>query len=460
MTVFYLGAVVLLFFAIIFAIWPFINTRLFRSDQSLVATDRQSTNIALYRDHLSDLEGALNQGLIDQSQFDQLKNELEHNLLEDSLELSKDNSPERSENNNQSAPQRKSATWYTLVIAVLVPVIAIVLYQLLGNATGWQLRATLAEQASLENQLAQSEGNTSLEQALIGLNRQLVNDLDEYTRKFPDDLQTKVLLARNASNIGHYDKAIEVYQQVVKVEPEAAQIMAELAQVIFLKADNRAVPVVGILAERVLSIQPNNATALGLMGIFHFQNNRYDDAITFWERAVQVYSPNSANGRALQNGIIQTRAQLANARNAEGSSPTTAESSLTIAEGSIPSAHKNLEAEVKVKVAVSLAPQVPVDPEHTVFIYARAWKGAKIPLAITRVKASELPLTLELNDSMFMAQGMNLSSAEQVEIVARLSPSGDAIARPEDWQAAIGPVVPKSLSATVYTLMIADQIKE
>ena len=242
-----------------------------------------------------------------------------------------------------------------------------------------------------------------------------------------------------------YDKAIATYQSILQQEPQASQMMAELAQAVFLKANNRAVPIVGMMAERALAIDSNNTMALGLMGVFNFQNERYAEAVSYWRQAVKNYPPNSPNATALQQGIAQAQSKL-------GSSSANVESETQPTQTDTGTA-------ARLKVAVSIAAGVPVKPADTVFIYARAWQGAKIPLAITRITAAQLPLTIELNDSMAMTQGMNLSSAEQVELIARLSPSGNAIPQAGDWEVSLGPVKPRPQSPTVYPLVISKPVR-
>ncbi|MFU8789989.1 MAG: c-type cytochrome biogenesis protein CcmI, partial [Methylobacter sp.] len=89
---------------------------------------------------------------------------------------------------------------------------------------------------------------------------------------------------------------------------------------------------------------------------------------------------------------------------------------------------------VSIDVQVSLAPelQASVSPADTVFIYAQALSGAKMPLAIVRKQVSELPLTVNLTDAMAMMPNMKLSNFEQVKLLARISKSGDAMQQPGD----------------------------
>jgi cytochrome c-type biogenesis protein CcmH len=433
MMLFYVVASLFIVLALGFALWPLLKSIVFTRVVDSEGVARQAVNVALYKDHLAELEISFAQGNIDQAQLDQLKQELERNLLEDS-------------GTETAAIQKDSDhSVYVLAVLVLLPLLAYALYSVLGNAKGWQLQEQLQAQAVLEQRLTIESNNLALANELDLLNRQIVSGLADYAAYQSHDLDTTLLLARNAMAIADYDKAIAAYQQILELQPDAAQIMAELAQAIFIKADNRAVPVVGMLAERAVAIQPNNPMALGLLGIFYFQQGDYAKTIAPWEKAITLYPADSPNARALSNGLVQARSRLAEQPQAVITEKT---------EDQNP--HQNQTAEaIKVKVAVSLGSAVPVNSGDTVFVYARAWQGPKMPVAIARLSASQLPITLELNDTMAMTPSMTLSNTKQVELVARLSPTGNAIAQQGDWQVSLGPVEPNTASATVYPLVIS-----
>jgi cytochrome c-type biogenesis protein CcmH len=92
-------------------------------------------------------------------------------------------------------------------------------------------------------------------------------------------------------------------------------------------------------------------------------------------------------------------------------------------------------------VKVSLAAGVQASPQDTVFVYARAWQGPKMPLAIHRLTVADLPAEVTLDQSMAMAPGMTINSFPELEVVARISKSGAPEAQSGDWQGSLGPVV-------------------
>ncbi len=456
MTTLYIGSFILVLLGIVFSLWPYINYRLFgRIDDSTEVVEREAVNVSLYRDHLDDLDKSLKSGLIDQEQYDQLKQELERNLIEDS-NTSRINGVDGAGEggSKQSGLLARSHIPVFLIAALVLPVACFSLYQYLGNLEGVQLESKLAKQSELQQQLATAASASEVEQLstdLTEIGREIVDGLIKHSAKNETNLDTRVLLARNAVTIGDYDTAIKHFQYVLEAQPQAAQIMVEMAQAIFVQANNNVVPVVSILVERALALQPDNVMGLSLQGITHFQAGAYRESIAVWERAIGLYPPGSANAVALQNGIVQARARLADNVVANGRGGTAqSDQDSTINDVT------NADEKASVTVNVSLASNVPYKPDATVFVYARAWQGGKLPLAITRVSASDLPISIELDNTMAMAPEFNLSSAKTIQLVARVSETGNAIAAEGDWEALSGPIDMTSENSGEHVLEISQ----
>lgn len=450
----YIGSIILVILGILFSLWPYINYRLFhRIDATTEITEREAVNVSLYRDHLADLDASLKIGSIDQDQYDQLKNELERNLIEDSnvSRVSRGNDgADASVANNSSAhslvTQKGSKIHIPIFLSfiVILPVACIFLYQNLGNADAVILEGKLMRQTQLQEQLMISSEPEKLGVELQQLGRDIVDGLVDRSAKTEIDLDTRVLLARNAVTIGDFNTAIENFQIVLDAQPQAAQVMVELAQAIFINADSNALPIVSVLATQALSIQPNNVMGLGLLGISNFQAGEYRAAINYWEQAINIYPPGSQNALALQNGVEQARLRLVSSVGA------TAQQDALQADATDTAA-----VTAKITVNVSVTDDVPFKPDQVVFIYARAWQGAKLPLAITRVMASQLPISVDLDDTMAMAPQFKLSSAETVQLVARISITGNPIAAEGDWEVLSGPIQLKSDAISEHTLEIS-----
>ncbi len=448
MTIFYTGGAILVILALLFVLWPFIEQKLSANKEGgdqggeSPADVRESTNISLYHDHLADIDQSLAAGAINQTQYDQLKLELERNLLEDSQASSLDDSAQE----QKGANNKTRVLMASLVVGVLVA--SGFLYQQLGAYESWQIKTSLEQRRDLENDYS-ATGSPDVLAQIRGANRGLIEQLKSYVEKKPDNVQMRALLAGTAMSVGDYGLAISHFQGVLQREPELAQIMAELAQADFLQAGNKVVPIVESLVQQSLSREPNNTIALGLAGIGAFQAQEYRKAIQVWRKAIALQGAGSPNSVALQRGIDAALEHLG-AEGAElASEPEPVVPEVVAA---------NDVVDPSITVSVVLSGDVEADPDTTVFIYARAWQGAKVPLSIARLQFSQLPTTLTLTNAMAMAPTMNLNSTKAVELVARVSKSGTPVPQAGDWQGSLGPIEVRENNTQPYTLMIADKV--
>jgi cytochrome c-type biogenesis protein CcmH len=74
-----------------------------------------------------------------------------------------------------------------------------------------------------------------------------------------------------------------------------------------------------------------------------------------------------------------------------------------------------------------------VAPDATVFVIVRDPARPSPPIAAVRRKASELPAEVVIGDADAMIPGRVPSGFAQLEIVARVSLSGEPIAQSGDW---------------------------
>lgn len=83
-------------------------------------------------------------------------------------------------------------------------------------------------------------------------------------------------------------------------------------------------------------------------------------------------------------------------------------------------------------VSLDGAMQNDVSEDDTVFVFARAASGPRMPLAAFKTTVSQLPLEVTLDDSMAMMPQMKLSGFDTVVVSARVSRSGQPMANPGD----------------------------
>ena len=94
------------------------------------------------------------------------------------------------------------------------------------------------------------------------------------------------------------------------------------------------------------------------------------------------------------------------------------------------------------KVSLSLALAGKAGTSDTVFGFARDAQNKKMLLAALRKQVKDLPLQFAFDDNVLMQPQTKLSSFEQIEVVARVSKTGNPIAQPGDLQGTTGAAKP------------------
>ncbi|MBU3069980.1 c-type cytochrome biogenesis protein CcmI [Aestuariicella sp. G3-2] len=413
--------------SVVFILWPLWRQSKSQQADSLTSTeDRKGVVLDLFNEHLQALESQLASGELDQSQFDQLKKELELSLLEDIAEA---------ENQGQG-----TSRWGLYLAAALLPLAAAGFYWQHGSIEDVKI-------LDLREAYFQQTDAVSGQQDLD----ELIASLESRLEKKPDNVGNRYLLARSYMQKNDYVKAVGAYMYIAQHNEEVPpNILGELAQAVFLASGNRVTPEVQSLAEKALAKNPDETTSLGLMGIAEFERQDYGQAIQYWERAVQALGASTPAARSLLAGIERARALSVESgqaplvlRQPGQSSPADSESS--------DSQSRSLT------VKVSLSDKVTASPGDTVFIYARAWQGARVPLAIQRFTVANLPAEITLDESMAMAPNMTINSVPKLEVVARISKTGEPVPQSGDWQGSYGPVVLAELNGPL-TLSVDQQI--
>ncbi|TVZ39112.1 cytochrome c-type biogenesis protein CcmH [Alteromonadaceae bacterium 2753L.S.0a.02] len=420
---FWQGFLVLSLLAAVFILWPTIFVRR-EKKKELIEDARGDVNKDVYRDHVKDLEEIHKRGEIEEGELNALKQDLERTLVAESTAGAVDSDRPIISSFRSRLP--------VIALVIAVPLFALGIYSAVGAKSDWEIY-----------QLAIKRAHSGSIEDSNRLGEQLIHRLQNRLEAHPHNSQNWYLLATVASELGDYDEAVRAYRRVLGLEPNAPQVMAELAQALFLRAGNTITPEVSRNTQMALQMNPNMPTALGLAGVEAFQSGAYQQAIDHWSLAVKQLDPNSAASQALASGIA--RAQLALDKSGGGKK-------------------KSKKSQQSDASGPSLAVSVSFDktvvtssPEDQVFIYARAWQGPKMPLAIKKITVADLPIQVTLDKSMAMAPGMDLGSFPQVEVVARISGSGSAIPQSGDWQASAGPIIVAEQKKAI-ALKIAEQI--
>jgi cytochrome c-type biogenesis protein CcmH len=384
---------------------------------------RSVLNLAVYRDQLRELDADVRAGTLSAEQYAKAKQELEARMLEDV------DAGDAAAN----LPQRERVTAITLALAL--PLCAAALYLFVGNP-----------QALSPEFAANPDGSAHAvtPQQLEGMVQKLAMRL----KSNPEDAEGWFMLARSYSVLGRFDQAAAAYAEAAKRLPEDAQLLADYADALAMAQGQRLAGEPEKLVARALRKDPNNIKALALAGSAAFERKDYAKAVNYWERILPLASGDPEFTRSINASLAEARSLgKGMVPPAGGVEPVAVrENAVKETRGAPPAA-----AGGGVSGVVKLAPELAAKaaPTDTVFIFARAADGPRMPLAILRKQVRELPVTFKLDDSMAMAQGMNVSSFPRVVIGAHVSKSAQAIPRPGDLEGISKPVANDAAGVTV-----------
>ena len=234
------------------------------------------------------------------------------------------------------------------------------------------------------------------------------------------------MLGRAYKHLGQYAMSVKAFEQANKMAPNA-QLMIEQAESMALGNNQRFTPEARALVMRALELEPDNLNVLWFAGVAEFQAGNYRNSIEHLSRLSDEAKKDPEVERSLRLYIDKARSQLI----AAGEDiPTTDE---IMGAPAVSADVAASGANVQVKVDISSEVRSRFNPGDTVFVYAKAAAGPKMPLAAQRLTLAQLPATVTLDDSMAMMEGMNMSAFGSVVISARVTTTGSAIAKAGDY---------------------------
>jgi len=251
----------------------------------------------------------------------------------------------------------------------------------------------------------------------------MVGKLAEWMKANPDDAEGWMMLARSYAVLGRFAEAIPAYAHAAELQPDNASLLADYADAVAAPEQTANNPRSLALIERALTADPNHFKALALAGSAAFDRGEYTVAIAYWQKIADQLPPGSELAPRVQSMIADAREKLG-----------AAGAATPLAAATPPASATKATTGTSVTGTVTLDPALAAQaaPGDSVFVFARAAAGSRMPLAVQRAQVKDLPLAFRLDDSMAMAPGMTLSSATQLTVGARISKSGTAIAQPGD----------------------------
>jgi len=302
------------------------------------------------------------------------------------------------------------------MIALLVPTTAL-LYTLIGTPKALDP--------------AQLRAPDTLASAIVQLEAELKGN--------PDQIEGWRLLGRAYGAEGRTSEARDALAQAAKLSPDDPDLLVEAAQARAMAAEGRQFDPEGVaMLRHALSKQPMHQRARWFLGIAQRQAKQPAEAVKTWEPLLAVVTDATT--------AASLREQINAARSDAGMEPLAA---------SGPTIASDAALTVEVALAPALAAKLPANA--TVFVLARQPGGPPMPVAVEKLAATGFPLRVTLDDADSPMPTQKLSQVGEVQVLARISATGNAIPQRGDYESL--PVVTRPGSKERVALVI-DRVVE
>lgn len=396
-----LGVILLLALAMGLCLLAFRSRRVIGDDK---AQHRQAQR-DFYRQRQRELLNDREMGLISEEQMAELNAELDKQLLEENAEFSA-----------RAGISRGPVLWLSLL---LLPALALPLYDYLGYRLDYRL---LDVQQQLFAADQPSEDDLHRFEALV----------DDILVRRPENAELLMTMASIRRQQGNYAEAAQYYERLLDLFPQDADILAQLAQARYLSANRVIDAQTRSLLERSLAVNPQQGTALGVLGIDAFAAGDYLNAITYWQRLQMGLDPQTGEAMVIAAGLNEAKR-------------------LAIETGAIEG----------LQLSVDIAPALGDFPNGVLFVVVREPSGSPMPVAAVRLPVragtAAFPLTVYVTDSDVIRQGATLSDFDSLRVSAHISVKGVAMRSPGDWVSAAATLRGDATSQPVSLLI--DQLQ-
>jgi cytochrome c-type biogenesis protein CcmH len=433
MTAFWLGAGAMVGAALLILLRPL----LFPRDPK--DPGAEESEIAVYRERLRELRQDVARGALTEADSEKAERELQAAFARDAAAAVP-----------STGPRRRERHWITAaVIGLGLPVVSLLLYERIGARE--EVGLILANERAAE---AQSEHLRAIAQRY-----------EAEVTAAPGDAEAWMALGRAYLALGEAGKAMEALSRAQVLLGDEPDLLADYAKAMAQAQGGRFDGGPWRLLERALAKDPDHPMTLWLAAAASLEREDRPQARAYLERLRARLEPGSEGEKMVQAHLAMLGEGQAGPVTREEAVAAEGQSMPQSPRGQSPPAQSpqspaapetRTEARVEVRVELNGALRERVSPSDTVFVFARAPKGPRMPLAVARRPAQDLPVTIVLDDSQAMAPEMRMSRFSEVLVGARVSRSGNPMPQTGDLEGLAAGIV--ALGKQPSVLVTIDRV--
>ncbi|WP_241608756.1 c-type cytochrome biogenesis protein CcmI [Rosenbergiella australiborealis] len=361
-----------------------IATALCRKPQDY-AQLRDQLNTLFYRQRLREIDEDEEQGVV--TEKTELITALQHSLLSDIP----DHAPKA---------VKLGGRWVLLPVILVLIAVSVAMYLKTGGILQ-QMELSQVQQdypqlrARLMDPNAEHLTMGELQQFALGLRATLQDE--------PNNVEDWAMLGRLGMVLNNSQLASQSFQRALHLAPNDANLKTDYAEVLVRSPDPQDNRQAQLLLQDMRVKYPQDTRLLTLLAADLYAQQKYSEAIRYWQQLLPSLAIGSPQREAIEKGIEQAKTNAG---------LQTSQLMLTI----------DLSTSAKRML-----------PENGVLYISVTDGVSPLPVAVKRVPLSHFPLNLVLDDSNAMVPERLLSAQHQLQVRARISRDGSAKPQKDDW---------------------------
>ena len=388
--------------------------------------NRDQQNVEIAKQRLAELKQRQIAGDVPESDAAQIKEEIERELLVDLDSSGTKDDPAA------SASSSKVRQWAAISVGISMPVAAGLLYLVLGEPSIIGNPSLIAPKTA---EVTQGADPPPLPESFDAM----IQTIEEHLKVEPDDTQGWLTLAQLYLAEKRFAEASIAFAKVRELTGDSADILVRQADALVMARNGNFSGEPEELISLALQLDPDHVSSLWLAGLAASAKEDYRTALNHWTRAEANLTD--------QDIRFEMRRLINEARVNLGEPPTfDQEANQLVSNG----------YSVRVKVTLDSSIREQVDPQDTLFIFARSIGGPAIPLAVVKRQVQDLPLEVVLDDSLSMVPNMEISNFDEISVIARISKSGAPAQSSGDFYGEFGPIQPRYSPAV--SVVISEKV--
>ena len=384
MTLFWLGAVGLIIFAVVALLWPWFAA----STHSLAEDDATARlNVLLTKESVAALEQDLQEGIIAAEERQAVTSELKHALVS---EIQSQNFDQHSYPSAVKTPSKNTHLMVLLSTTLVALLVTVFVYGNSNDIAGllhWQDAKQQLPELGQRVLRGDSQLTTAEYQSFsLALRSKLADQ--------PEDAVGWLLLGRLYGGLQQGNQQAKLaFEKSLEIDPERPGSLISYGQLLLADNTSNSAEQVLKLMSRALRVVPDEPDALGLLAIAAERVGDTQLAIQTWQQLQGQLAPT--------NPIQKTIASKLQAL-------------------------EQRHTQLIVKVDIDSAIKAKLPQQAVLFVFARAVNGAvKVPAAVVKQPLQGFPISITLSDENAMVAGLTLSSLQEVAVIARISLDDD-----------------------------------